>query len=238
MNRCKSLSALLFVALASIALTENASAQRRQRVLPNSPPATAAPPQEQAAHLQPKAEPRDLQENYPKPRPTLTDRIVVNQNYQPLVKKTVSSQPTAAAANLNNSASRYSYSAMFSIRLVNAIQTRMGKPYFYGSSGPNSYDCSGLVWSVFGEAGFSFDRTSARSIWQASEPVEGDDRYKLGTLVFFNGLAHMGIVADANGFYHASSSQGVTYSRFDGYWKNKITGFRRMKIENRAAQIK
>jgi len=38
----------------------------------------------------------------------------------------------------------------------------------------------------------------------------------------------MGIVADENGFYHASSSKGVTYSPFKGYWENRITGFRRL----------
>lgn len=236
MNLCKLLSAFMFVALASVALTGNAFAQRRQRVMPNPPT-----PKEQIAQLQPKIEPRDLQEDYQRPRPTLTNRITVNPNYQPLIKKTVSSQPTvpaAAATSANNSASRYSYNAMFSVRMVNAIQTRMGKPYVYGSSGPSSYDCSGLVWSVFGEAGFAFERTSARSIWQMSEPVEGDDRYKLGTLIFFSGLGHIGIVADANGFYHASTSKGVTYSTFDGYWKNKIVGFRRLKIENQTARVK
>lgn len=233
MNRCKALPVFLFAAFISAALAGNAFAQRRERVLPNQPP----PPREQTAHNEPKTEPKDLQEDYPKPRPTLTNNIVV-QSYKPLVKKTVSSQPTAAALAVSSSASRYSYSAMFSMRLLGAIQTRLGKPYVYGSSGPNAYDCSGLVWSVFQEAGFSFDRTSARSIWQASEPVDGADRFKLGTLVFFNNLKHIGIVADENGFYEASTSHGVKYSRFDGYWKDKIVGFRRMKIETQTAQVK
>ena len=60
------------------------------------------------------------------------------------------------------------------------------------------------------------------------EPVEGDDRFKFGTLVFLNGLGHMGIVADENGFYHASSSKGITYSPFKGYWASRIVGFRRL----------
>ena len=61
-----------------------------------------------------------------------------------------------------------------------------------------------------------------------SEPVTGNDRFKFGTLVFLNGLGHMGIVADENGFYHASSSKGITYSPFKGYWENRIVGFRRL----------
>lgn len=174
-------------------------------------------------------------------RPMLTNNIEVvqtAQNYQPLVKKTGSSQPINAPsisqpliANSTNYANRSLYSSAFSRKLLQAIQVRIGIPYRYGSEGPTSYDCSGLVWSVFEEAGYNFERTSARAIWQNSDPVEGDDRFKLGTLVFFNGLAHIGIVADAEGFYQASSSRGVTYTKFEGYWAKRIVGFRRMRIE-------
>ncbi|MEJ7701451.1 MAG: NlpC/P60 family protein [Pyrinomonadaceae bacterium] len=73
-----------------------------------------------------------------------------------------------------------------------------------------------------------YERASARALWYSSEKVDGDDRFKFGTLVFFNRLGHIGIVADENGFYHASSSKGVTYSKFDGYWGKRIFGFRRM----------
>ncbi len=235
MNRCKSPFVFSFVILAIAAFNGNASAQKRQRVVSGTPPTQII-----TEHIEPKTEPKDLQEDYARPRQTLTNNIVVVPNYQPLVKKTVSSKPTAAASALavNASANRYSYSAMFSFRLLGAIQSRVGKPYVYGSSGPNYYDCSGLVWSVFQEAGFYFERSSARSIWEMSEPVAAGEQFKLGTLVFFNGLKHIGIVADENGFYEASTSRGVIYSRFDGYWKDKIVGFRRLKIETQTAQIK
>ena len=127
------------------------------------------------------------------------------------------------------------YSSATSSRIDNAIKSRYGIPYLYGSSGPNRYDCSGFVWAVFKEAGLEFERTSARSLWAASVPVEGNERFKYGTLVFMNGLGHMGIVADENGFYHASSSKGITYSPFKGYWESRITGFRRLVVENREA---
>jgi len=161
-----------------------------------------------------------------------TNNIVVAdsaRNYQPLVKKTASSQPTNSVPS--NYAAKSSYNAIFNQRLLQAIQTRVGIPYRYGSTGPTSYDCSGLVWSVFQDAGFFFERSSARTLWQNSETVEGDDRYKLGTLVFFNGLGHIGIVANTNGFYHASSSHGVIYSTFEGYWGKRIVGFRRMNSD-------
>jgi cell wall-associated NlpC family hydrolase len=129
-------------------------------------------------------------------------------------------------------AGRAVYNAATSVRLDQAIKSRYGIPYRYGSTGPNTYDCSGFVWSAFQEAGISFTRQSARSLWSQSEPVSGDDRFKFGTLVFLNGLGHMGIVADENGFYHASSSKGITYSPFAGYWSSRIVGFRRLKAES------
>jgi peptidoglycan endopeptidase LytE len=170
-------------------------------------------------------------------RPTLTNNIVVVKNdpaYEPLVKKTGSSTATNAGAAL--AAGRTAYGSLASIRLDHAIKSRYGLPYHYGSTGPYSYDCSGFVWAAFQEAGINFTRTSAHSLWSQSIPVEGVERFKFGTLVFLNGLGHIGIVADENGFYHASSSKGITYSPFKGYWENRIVGFRRLIPEMPVAQ--
>ncbi len=112
-----------------------------------------------------------------------------------------------------------------------AIEERLGTPYRLGTEGPYRYDCSGFVWSVFQTAGVGFERSSARSLWSSFEPVDGAERFKFGTLVFFNNLRHVGIVADSEGFYHASTSQGVTYSRFSDYWLKRLDGFRRIPLE-------
>lgn len=170
-------------------------------------------------------------------RPVLTNQINVvkpDQAWEPVVEKTVSSKPTNAAGAL--AAGRTTYSMSTSALLDQAIKARYGIPYRYGSTGPNTYDCSGFVWSAFQEAGMIFTRSSAASLWSQSIPVEGDDRFKFGTLVFLNGLGHMGIVADESGFYHASSSKGITYSPFKGYWQNRIVGFRRLNVEPAAAK--
>lgn len=157
-------------------------------------------------------------------RPILTTDIVV-ADQKPLVKKTGSSSALNSMA-----AGRMVYSSAVTSGIMRGIQSRMGIPYLYGSSGPNRYDCSGFVWSVFRDAGIEFTRSSARSLWAAGTPVTGDDRFKFGTLVFMNGLGHMGIVADENGFFHASSSKGITYSPFKGYWEKRIVGFRSLAV--------
>ena len=164
----------------------------------------------------------------PTQRPILTTDITLPEPIkQPLIKKTASSAPLNAPSS---SAGRMAYSSSASAIIMHGIQSRLGIPYLYGSAGPNRYDCSGFVWSVFRDAGIDFERSSARTLWAASVPVEGDDRYKFGTLVFLNGLGHMGIVADENGFYHASSSKGITYSTFKGYWEKRIVGFRKLPV--------
>ncbi len=222
MKFSKFLCVSLFFVLICIGSVENVFSQERERIVQNKPiPQT----ENQLNYPQPKI----LAQNSPTEIHTLTNKIVA-QNQLPLVKKTVSSQSTNLASN--NSISKNFYSAAFSSRILQAIQARIGTPYRYGSTGPNSYDCSGLVWSVFQDAGFFFERSSARTLWQNSEAVEGDDRYKLGTLVFFNRLGHIGIVADEKGFYHASSSHGVTYSTFDTYWSSRIVSFRRLALAN------
>jgi cell wall-associated NlpC family hydrolase len=169
-------------------------------------------------------------------RPVLSNQIIVVPQLVPqkLIQKTsytVAANSVAAMA----SAGRTTYGMDTSVKLDRAIKARYGLPYRYGSTGPNSYDCSGFVWSVFQEAGLGFTRASARSLWAQSEPVYGDDRFKFGTLVFFNNLGHMGIVGDENGFYQASSSKGITYSPFAGYWSGRIVGYRRLKPEAAAA---
>src|SRR5918997_1250110 len=118
----------------------------------------------------------------------------------------------------------------FERSMLAAIEERLGTPYRMGTGGPYRYDCSGFVWSVFQQAGVPFERTSARSLWNTFLPPTAEEKYKFGTLVFFNNLNHVGIVADENGFYHASTSKGVVYSRFDDYWTKRLVGFRRVPL--------
>lgn len=114
--------------------------------------------------------------------------------------------------------------------LLAAIDQRLGAPYSWGATGPRAFDCSGFVWSIFQSAGINFERGSARTLFARFEPVAPEEQYRFGTLVFFSGLAHVGVVADEHGFYHASRHHGVIYSPFNEYWLKRIDGFRRVPL--------
>jgi peptidoglycan DL-endopeptidase CwlO len=90
---------------------------------------------------------------------------------------------------------RYSYTGPASGRAAAAVRfayAQLGKPYVYGASGPNSYDCSGLTMRAWGAAGVSLPHNAAAQ--QAdTRPVSYAD-LQPGDLVFFGSPAgHVGI---------------------------------------------
>jgi len=120
--------------------------------------------------------------------------------------------------------------------LMHAIDERLGSRYRWGATGPTRFDCSGFVWSIYQASGINFERASARNLFaRFAAPAEGE-QFKFGTLVFFSGLTHVGVVADEHGFYHASRRHGVIYQEFNEYWLKRIDGFRRVPLQVEIAQ--
>ena len=111
-----------------------------------------------------------------------------------------------------------------------AIDQRLGSPYSWGGTGPWAFDCSGFVWSTFKSVGIDFERGSSRTLWSRFTAPAPEEQYKFGTLVFFSNLAHVGIVVDEHGFYHASRHHGVIYSPFNDYWLSRVDGFRKVPM--------
>ena len=114
----------------------------------------------------------------------------------------------------------------FQAQLLAAIETHVGASYRFNTTGPSTFDCSGLVWRAFQDIGINFQRGPARSYWAVFAAPPKDEQFKFGTLVFFSGLTHVGIVADEKGFYHSARHGGVMYSPFNDYWVSRIDGFR------------
>jgi len=129
------------------------------------------------------------------------------------------------------------YSDEVELSLYEAVVSRLGTPYRSRGTDDRGYDCSGFVWRVFRDAGVDFNRSSARRLWQTAPRATQEESTQFGTLVFFRGLNHVGIVRDAHSFYHASASQGIVRSYFDRYWKSRVIGHRRIfaPVRRRAA---
>ncbi|MVU82181.1 hydrolase [Nocardia sp. ET3-3] len=87
---------------------------------------------------------------------------------------------------------------------VDAAMSRIGDPYVYGASGPNAFDCSGLVQWSYAQAGVSLPRTSYEQAG-AGAPVSFDD-LQPGDVVSFYGGSHSGIYIGDGNVVHASTS--------------------------------
>lgn len=120
----------------------------------------------------------------------------------------------------------------FDQSLLTAIQSHLGASYHFNRTGPEEFDCSGLVWRAFQDIGVDFQRGPARSYWATMPAPPEGEQFKFGTLVFFSNLSHVGIVVDEKGFYHSARHGGVMYSPFNDYWLSRIDGFRRVPLES------
>jgi cell wall-associated NlpC family hydrolase len=111
-------------------------------------------------------------------------------------------------------------------------QTMIGKPYRYGGTSPKGFDCSGLVFYSYKQAGVALphstdkQRSTARSIKLAE--------LRRGDLLFFNQegkkYGHVAIYVGDGKFVHApSSGKSVRSDRLDSpYWKKHFSEARRI----------
>jgi cell wall-associated NlpC family hydrolase len=74
---------------------------------------------------------------------------------------------------------------------VAVARAQIGKPYRWGGSGPDSFDCSGLTMYAWRAAGVSLPH-STYSQWAATPHISQSD-LQPGDLVYFRGLNHMAI---------------------------------------------
>ena len=112
--------------------------------------------------------------------------------------------------------------------IVKIAKSKVGSRYVLGSTGPNTFDCSGLVVYSFRKAtGKTLPRTSHSQ--KAAVRRVGAANRKPGDLVFFNGNGHVAIYMGKNKIVHASTSQrGIRIDRISGWYANTITGYGRV----------
>lgn len=145
--------------------------------------------------------------------------------------------PSAAALNGTVSSGSASGSSSGSkatgAQILAEAQKYLGTPYVYGGASPSGFDCSGFVYYVLKQLGFSPYRTPADQYKQGT--AVSKDNLKVGDIVFFagtyaSGISHVGIYAGNGQFIHSPNSRStVSYSDLtSGYWANHYYGARRM----------
>lgn len=111
--------------------------------------------------------------------------------------------------------------------MIEVARAQLGDPYITGHSGPNSFDCSGLVYYCLKQAGSSRGRYNAAGYAAVSdwEKIESYNDLKKGDLLFFwssdrGKIGHVGIYVGDGMMIDASSSNGkVVYrSCTSPYW--------------------
>ena len=111
-------------------------------------------------------------------------------------------------------------------QIISFAQTKLGSPYVWGATGPNTFDCSGFVGYVFQKAA-NVNLPRVSSSQATFKPKIASMDMEKGDLVFFETtgkgrISHVGIYMGNRQFIHASSGRKrVTISSLDSSFYNK-----------------
>lgn len=116
---------------------------------------------------------------------------------QQLVEQEQQAAAARAAASASSSGSYASSSPIpANGSVVDYAYSRLGCPYVWGATGPNTFDCSGLTQWCYAQAGISIPRTSSEQRAQAPA-VLSVSAAQPGDILWRSG--HVGICVEAGG---------------------------------------
>jgi cell wall-associated NlpC family hydrolase len=111
--------------------------------------------------------------------------------------------PVAPVASVTTVSPAASPAAQRTSAMQNALG-KIGAPYRYGASGPNAFDCSGLVNWAFRSAGKSLPRSSS-AMSRTGTPVAKSDLQPGDLVFFYKPVSHVAIYIGNGKVVHASS---------------------------------
>ncbi|GAA3815005.1 C40 family peptidase [Streptomyces coacervatus] len=80
--------------------------------------------------------------------------------------------------------------------------SKLGSPYVWGATGPEAFDCSGLVQAAYRSAGISLPRTTYAQI-DAGRRVSRSELAPGDLVFFYSGISHVGIYVGNGMMIHA-----------------------------------
>ncbi len=89
--------------------------------------------------------------------------------------------------------------------IVQMARAQLGKSYRSGATGPNAFDCSGLVYYVFNHAGVSLPRLTSDGYLAAAKRISRSELQPGDVVV---GRGHIGIYVGGGQMVHASTPRG------------------------------
>ncbi|RRQ27584.1 NlpC/P60 family protein [Rhodococcus sp. Eu-32] len=90
------------------------------------------------------------------------------------------------------------------IAALQAGMTQIGKPYVWGATGPDGFDCSGLVVWAYKQVGKTLPRSSQAQA-QGGTPVDQKDLQPGDVVLFYPDASHVGLYAGNGNVLHAST---------------------------------
>ena len=121
--------------------------------------------------------------------------------------------------------------------IVATAKNQIGKKYVLNASGPDEFDCSGLVYYVLNECGIAVDRKDCAGYAQNADwgKIESLSDVKAGDILFFHSanssdIQHAGIAVSSKNMIDASSSHRKVAERGfqTRYWKEHFAFARRV----------
>ncbi|GGL75457.1 hypothetical protein GCM10010129_18900 [Streptomyces fumigatiscleroticus] len=79
---------------------------------------------------------------------------------------------------------------------------KLGRPYVWGATGPDAFDCSGLVQAAYHSAGVSLPRTTYAQI-NAGRRVPRSELLPGDLVFFYSGISHVGLYIGNGMMIHA-----------------------------------
>ncbi|WP_290056105.1 C40 family peptidase [Amycolatopsis solani] len=91
---------------------------------------------------------------------------------------------------------------------INAALSKLGSPYVWGATGPNSFDCSGLLQWAYAKAGITLPRNSAAQA-RFGTPVPRDQLQPGDLVAYYSPVSHIGMYLGDGKMVHAPTSGDV-----------------------------